>query len=60
MILVMSLLEKRKTRGIIKRVIKSLPIDLLKKNMAKIYKKFKEMYKGSYVTEALNHVTLIS
>ena len=59
MILVMSLVELRKENSVIKRIIRSLPLDILKDNIIKIYKRYKNMYQdGRYIQECLKHVIL--
>ena len=45
LILIHAILEKRKpTDMVIKRIAKALPIYLLKKNLAWVYKKYKAFY----------------
>ena len=56
MVLVLSLLESKKNNDIVKRIMMALPIEALKKDMGKIFKRFKKMYKGEYTLESLNHV----
>jgi hypothetical protein len=56
MILVMSLLEQRRSDQIVKRIMRSLPMDVLKRNIAKIYKRYKKLYGDKYIPEALGHV----
>ena len=55
LILVNSLLE-RSSGAVIKRIMRSLPLDVLKKNLTKIYKSYKNMYGENYVMESLKHV----
>jgi len=55
LILVSSLFE-RSSSAVIKRIMRSLPLDVLKKNLTKIYKKYKRMYGDNYAMEALKHV----
>lgn len=56
MVLILSLLESKKNNDIVKRIMMALPIEALKKDMGKIFKRFKKMYKGEYTLESLNHV----
>ena len=56
MILVLSLLEMRSGDSVIKRIMRALPIDVLKKNMIYVYTNYKEQYGNEYVEDALNHV----
>ena len=44
----------------IKKIVRALSVDTLKKYMAEIYQNFKKMYNGTYVLEALDHVKLIN
>lgn len=55
LILVNSLLE-RSSKSVIKRVMRSLPLEVLKKNLLKIFKKYKELYGNTFVMESLKHV----
>ena len=56
MILILSLFESKKNNKIVKRVIRALPIEKIKKDMGKIFKRFNKMYGGEYKMETLNHV----
>ena len=44
MVLVTSLLELNSDSLAIKRIMRSLPIEILKKNLKSIYKKYKKLY----------------
>jgi len=55
-ILVLSLLEMRKDDTVTKRIMRSLPIEVIKRNIAKIWKKYKKLYGTEYVKESLGHV----
>lgn len=60
MILVMSLVELRKENTVIKRIIRSLPVEILKSYIIKIYKRYKKLYPdGRYVHECLKHVNYL-
>lgn len=57
MILVMSLVELKKENTVIKRIIRSLPLEILKENIIKIFKRYKKMYPdGRYIQDCLKHV----
>jgi len=49
----------RKDATVIKRILRSLPVDVVKKNLAKVWKVYKSMYGTKYVEESLGHVILI-
>lgn len=51
-----SILEGQKDTLILRKIIKNLPIDLLKQNLAWIYEKYQKMYGTVYENEAFNHV----
>lgn len=55
MIMVMSLLEQQTNKKVIKKIYRQLPMDILKKNMAKIYNRYEDMYGDHYIMEAFNH-----
>ena len=57
MILTLGVLEMRKDDAIIKRVIRAIPLDILKENMMQIYKDYKHIYKKSYTMDCLQHVS---
>ena len=59
MILVTSLLEMKKGENVTKRIMRSLPVEVLKRNMSKVYKKYKNLYCKSgvnYVKDSWGHV----
>ncbi len=56
MILVNSLLEMKRTDNIVKRIIRSLPIEILKRNMVDLYKRYKKTYGIIFTNESLKHV----
>ncbi|CAD8066638.1 unnamed protein product [Paramecium sonneborni] len=57
MVLVSSLLELNSDTNAIKRILRSLPINVLKKNLIIIYKKHQKMYKKlGYNKESLGHL----
>ena len=59
MVLVSSLLELNSDPNAIKRILRSLPINVLKKNLIVIYKKHLKMYKKlGYNKESLGHVII--
>ena len=53
-----SILEGQNDVMILKKIMKNLPIDLLKQNLAWIYEKYQKMYDTIYQNEAFNHVHL--
>lgn len=55
----MSLVELQKENTVIKRIIRSLPLDILKDNIIRIFKKYKKMYPdGRYIHDCLKHVKI--
>ncbi|CAD8210359.1 unnamed protein product [Paramecium octaurelia] len=56
MVLVTSLLELNSDSLAIKRIMRSLPIEILKKNLTQIYKKHKKLYGPTYTQDALKHI----
>ena len=56
MTLVISLVEMKKDNSVLKRIVRSLPLEILKQNIIWIYKKYKKLYGGIYTEECLNHV----
>ena len=58
MLLISSLLEMKR-HGDVKRIMKSISSELLKKIMIKTFKKYKMLYGKIYVRESLNHVRII-
>lgn len=60
MVLVYSLLELNSDKLAIKRILRSLPINVLRKNLIFIYRKHEKMYKAiGYNKESLNHVIIL-
>lgn len=55
MVLVMSLIEMNTDKSALKRIMRSLPLGLLKKNLMQIYFKYKKFYKKMYVMDIFNH-----
>ena len=58
MILVISLVELKTDNTVIKKIMRSLPLEILKKNIQRIYKRHKKLYGSKYVKESLKHVIL--
>jgi hypothetical protein len=59
--LVLSLLESREideSNQVLKRIMRNLPLTLLEKHVAKVYKKFEILYMGDYPIESLEHLTV--
>ena len=59
LILLLSLLEMRDLSNslpLIRRIMRSLPINVLEVHMAKTFKKFKAIYKDDYSMQSLNHL----
>lgn len=56
MLLVISLVEMKKDNSVLKRIIRSLPLEILKQNIITIYKRYKKFYKEKYIEECLKHV----
>lgn len=56
MVLVSSLLELNSDHMAIKRIMRSLPIEVLKENLIGVYRKHRKMYGNAYTTESLKHV----
>lgn len=59
MILLNSLWESRQTPKTVGRIMRSIPLDILKKNIAEIYKQYKDMYKDSLTEKAYGHVNFV-
>ena len=59
MILVISLVELKTDNTVIKKIMRSLPLEILKKNLQRIYKRHKKLYGNKYVKESLKHVIII-
>lgn len=58
MVLVSSLLELNSDNTAIKRILRSLPIHVLRNNLITIFKKHEKMYKKiGYNKDSLGHVT---
>lgn len=55
MVLVSSLVELNSDSHAIKRIMRSLPIEILKKNVVSIYKRYRKMY-AAYSQEAFKHI----
>lgn len=62
LVLILSLLEMRETTGpesvILKRIMRSLPVNVLEKNMCRVFKMFKKIYKLEYTIESLEHINV--
>lgn len=58
MIMVTSLLELNSSSTVIKRIMRSLPLEVLKTNLKEIFKRYKELYGDSYTYESLKHADL--
>ena len=60
LVLILSLLEMRETIGpeaiILQRIMRSLPVNVLEKNMCRVFKKFKKMYQMEYTIDSLEHI----
>ena len=57
--LVLSLLEMREIRGknsIIKRIMRNLPLSVLERHLAKIFKNVKIIYGNQYLIDSLCHL----
>jgi len=55
-VLILSLLEMRHDKAIIKRIMRSLPADIIKKNLVTVWKRYKKMYNTTkYLAESLDH-----
>jgi len=55
-ITLMSLLEARKNNSNVDRMMKSIPIEILDRNLIDIYRLFKIQYKGEYKESIFQHV----
>lgn len=58
MIMVTSLLELNSDSTVIKRIMRSLPLSVLKKNLKEIYRRYTKLYGEKYNDEALKHADL--
>lgn len=56
MVLLNSLLEMKHNDNIVKRLIRSLPIEILKRNIVDSYKRYKKLYGVELINDALKHV----
>jgi len=54
LILVNSLME-RSHSSVVKRIMRALPLEVLKKNITTVYKKYKAMYKDKYTMDCFKH-----
>ena len=59
MILVNSLWESKQTPKTIGRIMRALPLDVLKQNIAEIYKQYRDLYGQTYTLKAFGHVRTI-
>ena len=57
LILVNSLME-RSHSSVVKRIMRALPLDILKKNITTVYKRYKAMYKDKYTMDCFKHVRI--
>ena len=57
-ITLLSLLEARKDYNNVYRMMKSLPMEVLKRNITDIYLLFETIYKGVYTNKAFLHVRI--
>ncbi|KRX06791.1 MIR motif [Pseudocohnilembus persalinus] len=58
MILVNSLLELNNNPIVVKRIMRSLPLEVLKTNLIEIYQRYRDLYGDSYKYECLKHADL--
>lgn len=56
MVLVTSLLELNSDDMAIKRIMRSLPIEVLKENLISVYKKYHKMYGDEYTSDCVGHI----
>ena len=56
MVLTTSLLELNTDDSAIRRIMRSLPVDVLKENMISVYKNYKKEYGNRYARDAVNHI----
>ena len=56
MVLTTSLLELNTDDSAIRRIMRSLPVDVLKENMISVYKNYKKEYGDRYARDAVNHI----
>jgi len=56
MILLNSLLEMRSSDSVVSRIMRSLPLQVLKINLVKVYRKYKKTYGTTYSMDAFKHV----
>lgn len=57
MILVNSLWESNQKTKTIGQIMRAIPLDVLKRNIAEIYKQYKDMYGTNYTLKAFGHVS---
>jgi len=55
MILLNSLLEMRSSDSVVSRIMRSLPLQVLKINLVKVYRKYKKTYGTTYSMDAFKH-----
>ncbi|KAL4492562.1 hypothetical protein ABPG72_007675 [Tetrahymena utriculariae] len=55
MILVTSLLEMNSEPQVIKRIMRSLPLEVLRKNLIQVYRKHKKLYQEQYIIQCFGH-----
>jgi hypothetical protein len=60
MVLVTSLLELNSDDMAIKRIMRSMPIEVLKENLITVYKKYRKMYGEEYTSDVVGHVSMIA
>ena len=58
MIMILSLLEGRTDKLVIKRIYRQIPLDLLKRNLCTVYLRFKKLYGKKYTMKAFNHAEM--
>jgi len=56
LILLNSLLEMRSSDSVVSRIMRSLPLQVLKVNLVKVYRKYKKTYGTTYSMDAFKHV----
>ena len=57
LILINSLLEMRTSDTVIRRIMRSLPLEILKTNLVKVFRRFKKTHNLAYTMEAFKHVS---
>ncbi|KAM3129288.1 hypothetical protein pb186bvf_018575 [Paramecium bursaria] len=61
LILILSLMEKREINSknmILRRIMRSLPINTLEIHISKVYKKFNSLYQGNYIMKSFENINL--